>query len=286
LQEFVYDKISQDGRQLYNLKTECITNLKNRYYDDFSYLVGEYATKRRGDIDSILEDIRTVIEWSKEKELINLQDIKNENYINQVTFLGKILEQESHNLRTKEKNSFISSLPSTGIEKSSVFAQQIHIRSTDLSNKEIVDKSREFLLQSKNPHLDIIWAKVRNTEALIRTLEGHADNINSVAITSDNTKIVSGSRDKTIKVWELNTGKLLNTLEGHTSSISSVAITSDNSKIVSGSYDKTMKVWELNTGNYYLFLKFDSGISTVNLSKYGNLIAIGTYSGNMYMGKY
>jgi len=92
-----------------------------------------------------------------------------------------------------------------------------------------------FLSLSKKPFLDLLWAKVRNKQALIMTLEGHTYTVDSIAISSDNSKIVSGSEDKTIKVWDLNTGRLLNTLEGFSSRINSVAITSDNSKIISGS---------------------------------------------------
>jgi WD40 repeat protein len=54
-----------------------------------------------------------------------------------------------------------------------------------------------------------------NTGKLLNTLGGHSYNVTSLAITTDNSKIVSGSDDKTIKVWDLDTGKLLNTLEGH-----------------------------------------------------------------------
>jgi WD40 repeat protein len=39
------------------------------------------------------------------------------------------------------------------------------------------------------------------------------------------TKIVSGSNDGTIKVWDLSSGSLLNTLEGHTNTVYYVAVT-------------------------------------------------------------
>lgn len=98
----------------------------------------------------------------------------------------------------------------------------------------------------------------KNVDKPLNTLKGHSDSVNSVAITSDN-KIVSGSHDKTIKVWDLKTGKLLNTLKGHSKLVKSVAITSDNSKIVSGSFDNTIKVWELNTGKLLNTLVGHSG---------------------------
>jgi WD40 repeat protein len=121
------------------------------------------------------------------------------------------------------------------------------IRSLDLNYTTIVDKSRRFLSRSKKPFLDLLWSKVRNKEALIMTLEGHSSFVYSVAISSDNSKIVSGSRDNTINVWDLITCRLLNTLVGHTDPVSSVVISSDNSKIVSGSWDNTINVWDLIT---------------------------------------
>ena len=80
---------------------------------------------------------------------------------------------------------------------------------------------------------------------LINTLEGHTDWIYSVAISPDNTKIVSGSLDRSIRVWNIESGNLINTLEGHTYWVISVAINPDNKKIVSRSYDNTIKIWDI-----------------------------------------
>ena len=79
-------------------------------------------------------------------------------------------------------------------------------------------------------------------------LAGHTSFINSVAISHDAKKLVSGSKDMTIQIWNLETGCKLNTLKGHANSVSSVAISNDSKKIVSRSWDKTIKVWNLETG--------------------------------------
>ena len=44
---------------------------------------------------------------------------------------------------------------------------------------------------------------------------GHADEVNTVAISPDGKYIVSGSRDKSIKVWELSSGRVVKTLKGN-----------------------------------------------------------------------
>jgi WD40 repeat protein len=55
---------------------------------------------------------------------------------------------------------------------------------------------------------------------------------------------VSGSYDKTVRIWDASTGAELNVLKGHTSWVNSVAISRDGMRIVSGSYDKTVRIWD------------------------------------------
>jgi WD40 repeat protein len=113
-------------------------------------------------------------------------------------------------------------------------------------------------------------------------LEGHTSSFQSVAITPDGTKIVSGSYDKTIKVWDIASGRLLNTLEGHTSYVQSVAVTPDGTKIVSGSGDNTIRVWDLNNGSNIFTAKFDSPISAIAISQNKIIMVIGDSNGGIY----
>ena len=77
----------------------------------------------------------------------------------------------------------------------------------------------------------------------LKTLKGHKYSVNSVAYSPDGTKIISGSRDKTIKIWDANTGECLKTLKGHSDDLESVAYSPDGTKIISGSDDPTIKIW-------------------------------------------
>ena len=49
-----------------------------------------------------------------------------------------------------------------------------------------------------------------------RTLKGHTGAVWSVAFSPDGKRIVSGSEDKTLKVWDATTGQEMLTLKGHT----------------------------------------------------------------------
>ncbi|KAI8891756.1 WD40-repeat-containing domain protein [Globomyces pollinis-pini] len=62
----------------------------------------------------------------------------------------------------------------------------------------------------------------------------------------DDSKIISGSRDNTIKYWDLETGKCQRTFQGHLGSV--LCLQYDSSVLVTGSSDSTIIVWDLFTG--------------------------------------
>jgi WD40 repeat protein len=104
--------------------------------------------------------------------------------------------------------------------------------------------------------LDEYLSDGERADELIKTLEGHTDLLESLLVLNDET-LVSGSADKTIKVWDINTGRELHTLTGHSECINLLWISFDNATLVSGSIDGQIKLWdiatgiELNTFSYY-----------------------------------
>ncbi len=76
------------------------------------------------------------------------------------------------------------------------------------------------------------------------TLKGHSGPVNSASFSPDGKRIVSGSEDKTLKVWDAQTGRETLTLKGHSDAVTSVSFSPDGKRIVSGSGDKTLKVWD------------------------------------------
>jgi len=59
--------------------------------------------------------------------------------------------------------------------------------------------------------------------------------VSSVAFSSDCSRIVSGSHDKSVRVWDALKGEVLNVLEGHTNLVSSVAFLTDGRQVICGS---------------------------------------------------
>ncbi|KAF9170471.1 hypothetical protein BGX21_007542 [Mortierella sp. AD011] len=74
-------------------------------------------------------------------------------------------------------------------------------------------------------------------------LIGHTDSVYCVQF--DHSKIITGSRDQTIKFWDLQTLKCTQTLHGHSQSVLCLQYNEDI--MVSGSSDNTIIVWDMKT---------------------------------------
>src|SRR4028118_1138662 len=88
----------------------------------------------------------------------------------------------------------------------------------------------------------------RSGEGCLRTLSGHTDAVNAVAIAPDGKRAISASWDKTLKIWDTETGRELQTLTGHTKLVWGVGIAPDGKRAISASWDTTLKIWDTDSG--------------------------------------
>ena len=80
-------------------------------------------------------------------------------------------------------------------------------------------------------------------------LEGHTRAMCAVVYTLDGRRIISGSMDRTIRIWDAETGVAFNKpLEGHTEGLQCIACSPNVRHIISGSIDTTIQIWDPETG--------------------------------------
>ncbi|MEP0855965.1 serine/threonine-protein kinase [Trichocoleus sp. DQ-U1] len=77
-----------------------------------------------------------------------------------------------------------------------------------------------------------------------RTIFAHKDYVNSVAFSPDGQTLASGSRDKTIKLWNPQTGELKSPISNHSGAVNSVTFSPDGKTLVSNGEEGKIEVWQ------------------------------------------
>ena len=77
----------------------------------------------------------------------------------------------------------------------------------------------------------------------VKVLEGHTDAVSDVSVTPDGRFVVSGSSDRTLRVWLTATAEAQAVLNAHTGWIRPVIVTPDGGHIASGGHDRSVIIW-------------------------------------------
>ena len=88
---------------------------------------------------------------------------------------------------------------------------------------------------------------------------GHSRDVSSVAIAPDGKTALSGSWDKTLRLWDLASGREIRKFEGHSAPVISVAIAPDGKTALSDSDDETLRLWDLASGREIKKIEGHSG---------------------------
>jgi hypothetical protein len=201
-------------------KASCAGNLGEALWQ-MGRLNDEVAA--RG-VDAVIDDLRIGVRLSREGETRWIER------------LMRPLDREAHGLRTW-----------TPAERPELLLQQMRNRCFEMEEEDGRALAEAELEGRGLGYLRERVRTSRESEALVRTLEGHTSYVTCVAVTADGRQAISASWDCTLKVWDLGSGKLVRTLEGHAALVIGVAVTADG-RAVSASSDTTLKVWDLGSG--------------------------------------
>jgi WD40 repeat protein/predicted KAP-like P-loop ATPase len=92
-----------------------------------------------------------------------------------------------------------------------------------------------------------IWNLLTGTKLL--SCQGHKGSIWSLAFNHDGTQIVSGSSDRTVRLWDVTTGQAIDRPSWHHRDfVKSVAFNHNSTQVVSGSDDRRVRLWDVETG--------------------------------------
>jgi WD domain, G-beta repeat/TIR domain len=89
------------------------------------------------------------------------------------------------------------------------------------------------------------------------TLTGHSAAVTAVAFSPNARIIVSGSLDRSVRIWDAANGRLLRTLTGDSDGVTAVAFLPSGQRIASGSLDRSIVIWDTTTGQSIRALRFD-----------------------------
>jgi len=123
---------------------------------------------------------------------------------------------------------------------------------------------KDTIAVSSNSANIIILNRITGIQTAI--LSGHTASVRSLAFSPDGTSLVSGSHDKTIKLWDVQTGGVVKTFYGHTNWVLSVSISADHTTIASGSNDKTIRLWDIQTEECHCVIEQQNQVNYVMFS--------------------
>lgn len=87
--------------------------------------------------------------------------------------------------------------------------------------------------------------KPRNDDPVVgelRNFVGHEKVVSCVAFLGDGRRVVSGSWDQTVRVWDLNSGAQLARLDGNSGTVRAVAVSRDDIYVATGGFDRTLRL--------------------------------------------
>jgi WD40 repeat protein len=121
--------------------------------------------------------------------------------------------------------------------------EQILLQVPDKRELNVLCRTRNFREICRRPSFRRDWQMLHTGFPL----QGHTDWVNSVAWSSDGTKLASSSSDGSIRIWNVGTAETITTLQGHIYVVWSVAWSPDGTKLASGSVDRSIRIWNAET---------------------------------------
>jgi WD40 repeat protein/energy-coupling factor transporter ATP-binding protein EcfA2 len=275
--EVAHEALLRSWKVLQDLirEKEEIIILRNRLYADakqWNEIRQQDSQKANGELWNGSK-LAKVVQLYNNKSFPNLDTVAKEFINASINYLKQLKAIEAERQR-REVNTELSLANSLGRYSLSLFNEGG--KELDVFIEAI--KAGKILQKHKASDTKVIDAlqKVLADRMEYNRLVGHYSSVTSVSFSPDGKTLASGSRDDTIKLWNVETGKEIRTLSGHNESVSSVSFSSDGKTLASGSWDKTIKLWNVETGEEIRTLTgYQDYVNSVSFSSDSKTLASG-----------
>jgi WD40 repeat protein len=113
--------------------------------------------------------------------------------------------------------------------------------------------------------------------------KGHELAVVSVAISPDSNYVATGSKDKSVKLWEVESGREIRSFLGHEKTVTNIDFSSDGKYLLSVSYDKTVKGWNITSGKEIFSITGDDLLTDCVIDPQMRFFVVGGY--DLYQGQ-
>jgi WD40 repeat protein/serine/threonine protein kinase len=158
----------------------------------------------------------------------------------------------------------------------------LQIVSSSEGRKALFSLLKSSFLEDIDATLSMLYQFSVPCVQIAKSFAGHSDSVLCLSFSPDNQFLLSGSRDSTIKLWQVKTGRAIMTYKGHTKGVTSVAFSPDMKMVLSGSQDGTAKLWNTETGQDIVTLEHDDeSITSVCFSRDGRFVVTASWAGTI-----
>ncbi|XP_030557870.1 autophagy-related protein 16 isoform X2 [Drosophila novamexicana] len=151
------------------------------------------------------------------------------------------------------------------IGKSSTEPRAVLSGSSAGINSVDFDSTGAYILGTSNDYGARVWTVMDNR--LRHTLTGHSGKVMAAKYVQEPIKVVTGSHDRTLKIWDLRSIACIETKFAGSSCNDLCTTDSLGSTIISGHYDKKIRFWDIRTEKQADDVLMPAKITSLDLSK-------------------